>query len=423
MWLADQPYTAEAGWGSLSWTDNFDGIASLFASQRRIFDPIKGTADWDLFQTFCYGQDQLAYQFDVPDGIYQVELYFSEPWVGGAGLKDAKGMRLFDIAINDQVVERDLDIWKQVGHDHALKKNYRVKVTNGKIQVHFPKVAVGQAIINAIAISSQKPVKLRKDVTRHFNLKVDKGEVLGLNRWMDIGQKYDDERSLTFHYLPTFLFGSDYFSASSQTKNLALGFKYPTYFYALSSIPVKDYEYTGDSVINNAGEVRKVYRKTVSQGDKLNVPTLQEGDLFAFQRHSGLQPAFDLKQVVSYKAREVKETKGTRLIEFQKGERRQFVEKDGFVTFEIKVGVADIYSLTLKYHNSTQEIKHLTLELVTLDGSVLKEPQQFDLVPTRSGKWNYINTDSGTMINAGTYLVRVRSVDATDIYIDALDVQ
>src|SRR5690606_18299498 len=44
-WMADQPYTKETGWGSLSWADSYGDISSAFASQRRTFDPIKGVAD------------------------------------------------------------------------------------------------------------------------------------------------------------------------------------------------------------------------------------------------------------------------------------------------------------------------------------------------------------------------------------------
>ena len=40
--------------------------------------------------------------FDFPDGEYLVELYFIEPWLGIGGGMNAKGMRLFDVAINEQ---------------------------------------------------------------------------------------------------------------------------------------------------------------------------------------------------------------------------------------------------------------------------------------------------------------------------------
>ena len=422
-WLADQPYTDLAGWGSVSWADTYEDISSTFASQRRIFDPIKGTSEWPLFQTFRYGQDQLYYKFEVPDGEYRVELYFSEPWAGGGGIKDASGMRLFDVAINGQVQEENLDIWKQAGHDGALKKVYNVHVRDGVIRIDFPRISVGQAIVQAIAVAAKEHKVLTTKPATHFNLKAGREEIPFLKRWMDIGQRYDDASAITFQSLPSFLYGSDYFLASTKTIGLELAFVHPSYLYALSASPVEDYEYTGDSVITSVGDVKRVYRKVLASGEKIILPNLEEGSLFAFQVQSGLQPAFDLKQVVSYKANAVKKTEGTNMVNFQKGKRRQIIDNNGWITFDIKVGVADVYSLTLKYHNSSKEIKKGTIELVNLDGAILKEPQTIELTPTRSGKWNYITTDTGTMINAGTYEVRVRSINAKDIYIDAVDVQ
>ena len=61
-----------------------------FASQRRTFDPIKGTKDWKLFQDFRYGKDKLKFEFELPDGEYLVELYFIEPWLGTGGGMECK---------------------------------------------------------------------------------------------------------------------------------------------------------------------------------------------------------------------------------------------------------------------------------------------------------------------------------------------
>ncbi|RZJ20114.1 MAG: DUF4982 domain-containing protein, partial [Acinetobacter sp.] len=106
VWFNDQQLNANArNYGSTSWTASFPGVPSFFASQRRTFDPIKGTADWKLFQSFRYGRDQMKFQFPIPaDGEYLVELYFIEPWLGVGGGMDAKGMRLFDVAVNDKTV-------------------------------------------------------------------------------------------------------------------------------------------------------------------------------------------------------------------------------------------------------------------------------------------------------------------------------
>ncbi|PRD49307.1 malectin domain-containing carbohydrate-binding protein [Sphingobacterium haloxyli] len=422
-WMADQPYTNEVGWGSISWADSYEDISSTFASQRRIFDPIKGVADWPLFQTFRYGLDKLAYRFDVPDGKYRVELYFAEPWVGGAGLKDGTAMRLFDVAINDVAQEKDLDIWKSVGHDAALKRVYEVTVQDGQLKIHFPHVAAGQAVIHAIAIASAETQPANDKKLTHFNAMLKGGENLDIKRWMDIGLEYDSLQKLSFQQLPGYLYGADYFPISDVEGDLTLSFRRPTNFYLLSNEEQPGYEFMGDSIMNNRGEYLQVYRKVLDNDEEWHLSEGTKADLVVFQQQSGLQPAFDLKESVTYKANQATAHQDMKKVDFQKQERLQYTENDGWVEFEIKVGVADVYALMLKYHNPFDETREATIELITMDDVVLKPEERVRLEPTRDGKWNYIDTDTGTMINAGTYRVRVKSIDAKDIYIDAIEVK
>src|SRR5213075_104298 len=137
---------------SRSWTNEFPGMPENFAGQRRTFSPIKGTKDWKLFQTFRYGKDKLKYEFKLRNGNYHVELYFIEPWLGIGGGINAKGMRLFDVAVNNKTVIKDLDIWNEVGSNTVLKKTAKTRVVNGKLEISFPESKAGQAIISAIAI-------------------------------------------------------------------------------------------------------------------------------------------------------------------------------------------------------------------------------------------------------------------------------
>lgn len=116
---------------SHSWAESFihpsDSVQLLSpyqASQRTTNDPIHGTRDWELFQTFRFGRHKLNFRFPVPDGEYRVELYFTEPWHGtGGGVQtDCEGLRIFDVAVNDKVLLDDLDVWAEAGHDGACKR-------------------------------------------------------------------------------------------------------------------------------------------------------------------------------------------------------------------------------------------------------------------------------------------------------------
>ena len=126
------------------------------ASQRRTFDPIRGTRDWELFQTFRFGRHRLNYRFAVPDGKYRIELYFAEPWhgTGGGWGTDCEGLRLFDVAVNGRTVVDDLDIWAEKGHDAATKVVVEAESKQGALVIDFPEVKAGQAVISAIAIAS-----------------------------------------------------------------------------------------------------------------------------------------------------------------------------------------------------------------------------------------------------------------------------
>ncbi len=157
MWLKDDTTY------SRSWAADFKELNPYQASQRVTYDPIRGTKDWSLFGHFRFGRHKLNYTFDVPDGKYRIELYFTEPWhgTGGSEKTDCEGLRIFDVAVNDSVVINDLDIWAESGHDGTLKKVVYTTVKNGKLVISFPEIKAGQALISAIAIATEdKTVKV-----------------------------------------------------------------------------------------------------------------------------------------------------------------------------------------------------------------------------------------------------------------------
>lgn len=143
---------------SHSWAEKFDSISPYQASQRTTFDPIHGTRDWKLFQSFRFGRHQLSYRFPVIEpGKYRIELYFTEPWhgTGGSETTDCEGFRIFDVAVNGTTVINDLDLWAKSGHDGAYCSVVEAEAKNGEIVIDFPEVKAGQAIICAIAIAKQ----------------------------------------------------------------------------------------------------------------------------------------------------------------------------------------------------------------------------------------------------------------------------
>jgi hypothetical protein len=145
-----QLWKADSHWSS--WATEYENLDPRYGSVRCSYDPVAGTRDDELFQTYRYGREKLRYRFPVRNGNYAVELYFMEPWYGEGGGLDCAGWRLFDLALNGKVVLHDLDIWKEAGFERALKKVIPVKVENGEIAVSFPRVKSYQAVISAIAV-------------------------------------------------------------------------------------------------------------------------------------------------------------------------------------------------------------------------------------------------------------------------------
>lgn len=149
-WLADDTIY------SRSWAQDFKGLSPYLANQRVTYDPIAGTNDWGLMQSFRFGRHKLSYRLPVSNGRYRVELYFIEPWhgTGGGEGTDCEGLRIFDVAVNDSTVIDDLDIWAEAGHDKVLKEVVDCDVTDGYINISFPEVKAGQAVLSAIAVAS-----------------------------------------------------------------------------------------------------------------------------------------------------------------------------------------------------------------------------------------------------------------------------
>jgi hypothetical protein len=154
LWRADRDLAAGDNWGSVSWAAVYDNVPQHLGSQRETFDPIAGTRDEGLFQTFRYGREKLRYLFAVPDGKYQIELFFIEPWYGRGG-GDCTGWRLFDVAVNGETKLRDVDLWSEVGYCRAVKKSVTADVRGGWLEISFPRVASYQAVLSGIAIATK----------------------------------------------------------------------------------------------------------------------------------------------------------------------------------------------------------------------------------------------------------------------------
>ncbi|MBS1605919.1 MAG: DUF4982 domain-containing protein [Bacteroidetes bacterium] len=357
-WMADRHYDGR-GWGSVSWTDDYPGMPAMFASQRTApCEPIRGTEDWPLFRDFRYGLEKLGYTFPVQDGDYRVELYFAEPWLGRGGGMDCTGWRVFDVAVNGDTVLKDLDIWKEAGYCGALKKVVNVRVKGGRLVISFPEVKSGQAVIAAIAVAS------RDAGVKAWPPAAGLIEGVDARYWLDTGDSIYDGEGVKFSRLAPELYGAEWVRGRR-----------------------------GDSVRFRVREAADVFDTSGMKGRR-RFPAGAEVVAVApviVKPVTAIEPAYDVKPVVKYRAVDP--------------------------VWTISVGVGDMYSLTVKYRVAAPAIGKFGIRME--DGTLIKE-EEVRLPATAAGKWNYFTTSTGTMINAGKYVVKFVCAACT---VDELQVQ
>jgi len=423
--------------GSTSWTDEYPGTPAFFASQQRTFDKVGGTGDNELFQTFRYGMDKLKFNFPVPDGDYQIELYFTEPWYGTGGGLDCTGWRVFDVAVNGQTKIKNLDIWKEAGYNHTLKKTIAAHVANGQLNISFPNVASGEAIISAIAVKSLKNVTVLKTAPAGVIGNAFIGTNWSVQTWLDIGQKVHTKNAdITFSNLPPVLYGAEWFQTPvAYSGHEPFGFKVnqqADVYVGMDASPaerpqwLKDYEVTGLIAETDAAEGNKlqVYRRRYNPGETIVFGTNKGKQMYtvAVVPVSTLEPASDLRKTQTYNIAEIQgdgiardTVSGKKVVHFNKN-------SGGSVSYAIAPGVADKYALRIKYYNFTDKTLSAKMQLLAADGTVMKE-ERLQFKPVAKGKSGTVATDSGTSINAGNYRVIITGLDAEGLSISGIEVQ
>ncbi|MBL7737999.1 MAG: DUF4982 domain-containing protein [Chitinophagaceae bacterium] len=432
LWMADRVlpthHSPLTTYGSSSWTKDFPEVAENFASQRRIFSPIRNTKDWKLFQDFRYGKNKLQYEFSLLDGEYLVELYFIEPWIGIGGGADGKGMRLFDVAINGRTVLNDLDIWKEAGANAALKKTVKAKITGGKMIISFPESKAGEALISAIAIAT-----LNKSYPESQMLSIGRPVTeYTVKSWLDIGDKQYTEEEIHFNSLPPQLYGADWVSFRNRKDKRTIGFitKRPTDVFVASAkgLPkpaaIADFENTGTEIITDeqGGTIYPVFRKRFEKDVTVSLD-ISPDCIVAMQPVSNMQPAYDLKPVTQYRANTAKLSEGS--VKDSVNGRYCVVVKENrrvIIDYPIQTGVADRYSLTVKYHYDKEQGTGGQLQLLDAGGTLMQE-ETVNYTFTRSGKWNQFTISTNSQINAGDYIVRLIVEKAEGLAWSSVDVQ
>lgn len=424
LWNADNS-NINSSFYSTSWTNQFDIKPKAFASQGTTSNLVKGVKDGKLFQSFRYGKQALKYHFKVPDGEYLVELYFIEPWFG-LGNINAAGWRVFDVAINDKIVLKDLDIFKEVGHNQVLKKVVTATIKGGELVIHFPTVKASQAIIAAIAIAT-KNIHLKVPIHQLENVELNSTNA-ELHHWLNITDTAHSVTKQTFFHLPPVAYGADYIRWKTTAHTADFRFAESTDVFVGDTnsinIPIylKGFEKQKETILLSDSTVVCLFKKLFKAGDSFAVNNQVGLVTIFFQPTTNIQPAYDLKPVVAYRPAQANIKGDAAKTTVHTKDAVTFQSNNALVEWNIATGVADVYSITIRYANETGKDLKAMLKLFQADGTLMKE-ELITFTPSKIGKWNYAVTNTGSMINAGNYIINIKAKDAAGLSISALDIQ
>ena len=445
-WMADRKLSSDTTWGSCSWTDDFAGVPDFYGSQRRTFDPLQGSNDWKLFQTFRYGKDKLSYYFPVPEGKYRVELYFIEPWYGTGGGMDCQGWRLFDVVVNEDLVLQNLDIWSEAGHDHVIRKVFDVQVKNEGLKIHFPRIASGQAIISAIAVATRDHTIIPSTPSglnsTDLHISGSDPRKFSIETWLDIGDKQFSDADLKFVDIPPKLFGAEWIKTPAQVSDadFQLSFrveKISDIFVCVSAslieLPRWMDGYIKSSLLIKTDDKNEpeyvLYSRRIKNKQPIVLGSLND-DHNSVPNYSvfvvpvsSLNASVDQRRIQNIGI-ESAEIIGSGFIR-KKEDNHAFIElsygTENSLTWEFNVGLASTYELGVNYSNPTESNIRAYLEVMSVEGIMVhKKQMEF---PSTGPHWRTIHTFTDSEINAGHYRLRLTFDDSPGIRIRSISIR
>lgn len=134
LWLRDESLFSNFRWGYSQ--------GSIATSDHAI----GGTTFDFVYQSHRWGPAGMSYQVRLPNGLYRVNLHFAETTYQTAGA------RVFDVALEGNVVLDDHDVFVHVGSDTADVHTYGVAVTDQQLDITFPEVKADNAMIAGIEV-------------------------------------------------------------------------------------------------------------------------------------------------------------------------------------------------------------------------------------------------------------------------------
>ena len=125
-----------------------------FTSSKTFSRPVSvnNTVEDNLFQTERFGRD-FSYDIPLENGNYDVKLHFAEIYF------HSEDRRIFDIAVETELIEDDLDLVAEVGAATSLVLELNdIAINDGRLNLNFD-ASVNNAKISAIEIIPVDPIE------------------------------------------------------------------------------------------------------------------------------------------------------------------------------------------------------------------------------------------------------------------------
>ncbi|SFP84576.1 malectin domain-containing carbohydrate-binding protein [Parafilimonas terrae] len=432
-WLADVPFAYNKKFGSLSWADDYTNVPAVFASQANNNDAVEATTAWPLFQSFRYGLNKLQYNFPVANGDYVVELYFAEPWYGLANI-NAKGWRLFDIAINDAVVEKNTDLFNEAGYNHAVKKSFKIHVSTGKINISFPNEKAGEAVVMAIAIAAENKQLETVTSVQGIIKNLSSNVPASVQYWMNTGDMFFSNQPYSFSELPPALYGAEWIQSTFDSTqslykyNFTVSQKADVYVACEDTSAIINTSGFGatNSCMQTGGFSQKklaVYKKRCNKDEEVFVQ-LKQPCIIAVNEAVDIAASYDLRSSVSYNLNNALITGAgfTKDSMYNKYAVRFNNQSGDTVAWKISVGVAGMYAIKLRYRTDDDEEKQLKMQITDAEGNLINE-KPLKIPSYQKEKWGTYETDTGSYINAGNYNIVFQTIHAKNLSVSSIEIQ
>jgi hypothetical protein len=134
-WMMDETFTNLSRWGFQA------------GSPHSVSVDIANTTLDPVYRYSRQGNTNMAYRIELPNGMYQVKLMFSENVWGSSG------RRRFNVALEGVTVLSNLDVYSRAGGRYrAFEQSFWPTISDGTLDITFPVIQRDQAMISGIEI-------------------------------------------------------------------------------------------------------------------------------------------------------------------------------------------------------------------------------------------------------------------------------